>query len=152
MSDTMQEIGEIRAQVSGLERNYEGLRTEIGTVRSEVSDLRTSMHDGFSGILGKLDSKFDMAAKAADTRGSKIWPPITIAVTVLLALGGALYWPVWNNAAKHDAMIDAIRLQMVPRVEYQQNWADQAKTRDMLIQTQRELSYLQGQLHPLDRK
>lgn len=153
MVDDMNDLGELRAQVTGLQTGHNELKQDITSVRGEVAQLTRDMNSGFSGILNRIDSKFQ-------NQTSSIWPPLAILTTVLLTIGGALYLPIREGTSKNEAMIEVLRGQMVTRVEHEQHWKESAETERRLGETlqafaaegaknARELSYLQGQLHPL---
>ena len=106
MQDSDATIAQVRQQVIGLENGHAQLRQELHSVEQK-------MDRGFSAIAAKLDEKT-----------TPQWQPITLVVTVLLAIGGALYYPIREQASKQDVQIE---------------------------RTMHDLSYLQGQLHPLQK-
>lgn len=153
MPGNMQEIGELKVQVSSLERGYDQLSSDVRGVRSEVANITSKMHAGFTDIVARIDSKFE-------NKSTSQWAPIGIMVTVLLAFGGALYWPIRETATKHEVMIETLRSAIVPRIEHERTWRDAADQQhrteerlkaltDETIKNAREQAYLQGQLHPL---
>ena len=106
MADSEVTIAQVRQQVHGLERGYTELRQELHSVEQK-------MDKGFSAITSKLDEK-----------SSPQWQAYTLIVTVLLAIGGALYYPIKVQAEKQEARTE---------------------------QLAHDFYYLQGQLHPLEK-
>lgn len=132
MQDDMNDFGEIKAKVSNLQTGHDQLRQEIGSVRGEVANLDAKTSQGFDKILARIDSKFDSVNSTVNNRSQSIWTPLGIAVSALLTLGGWAYAGINEKANKTELRAE--------------------KAAEQLVSTQRELSYLQGQLRPLDRK
>jgi chromosome segregation ATPase len=132
MQDDMNDFGEIKAKVSNLQTGHDQLRQEIGSVRGEVANLDAKTSQGFDKILARIDSKFDSVHSTVQSRSQSIWAPLGIAVSALLTLGGWAYSGINEKANKTELRAE--------------------KAAEQLVSTQKELSYLQGQLRPLDRK
>lgn len=114
-----------------------------GALNQEVMNLKEGhgqLRQDFRNLEGKVDSGFAMLMQKLDSRGKVDWTPVGILVTALLAIGGALYWPIRETMAKQEAAIEIMRSEGEARV---------VKLWDETNKTERELSYLQGQLHPL---
>jgi peptidoglycan hydrolase CwlO-like protein len=131
MQDDMNDFGEIKAKVSNLQTGHDQLRQEIGSVRGEVANLDAKTSQGFDKILARIDSKFDSVNSTVNSRSQSIWAPLGIAVSALLTLGGWAYSGINEKANKTDLRVE--------------------KTADHLAETQKELSFLKGQLHPLGK-
>lgn len=82
------------------------------------------MDKGFSAITAKLDEKT-----------TPHWQAYGLIITVLVAIGGAIIWPLREQSAKNDAQLEAFRTQVILEV----------------MKTEKDLSFLQGQLHPLPK-
>ncbi len=117
-------FGQLQQKVIGLEDGYKDLRSEINV-------LDKKMDSGFNKISEKLDQKT-----------LPQWPAYAILVTVLLAVGGALYYPVRETMSKHETRIEDLRSVSADEVR---------RLREEHHKTARDLSYLQGQLHPLPK-
>lgn len=110
-------IAQVRQQVIGLERGYTELRQELHSVEQK-------MDKGFSAITAKLDEKT-----------TPHWQAYGVLATVLIAIGGALIWPLREQSSKNEAQLEAFRVQVTSEV----------------IKSAKDLSFLQGQLHPLQK-
>lgn len=106
--------------------NLEAGHTEM---RKEIRILDSKMDAGFSAIVQKIDAKT-----------TPQWQPIGILVSVLLAIGGAIVWPIRETMTRQESAMDAMRREGELRI---------VKLWDEHNKTARDLSYLQGQLHPL---
>lgn len=114
-----------------------------GALTQEVTNLKeghAELRKEFRILDSKMDSGFALLSQKLDSKGRIEWTPIGILVTFLIAIGGALYWPVRETASKQEARIEAMRRENEARV---------VRLWDAQNQTARDLSYLQGQLHPL---
>lgn len=143
-TDTNTNIGQLKQQVIGLEQGHREIRNEFHL-------LDQKMDVGFAEISKKLDSKT-----------TPHWQAYTLIISVLLAVGGALYFPIRESATKHENQIEAIRSILVPRVEHERHWRDvidRERTVDDRIRrlweeghkNARDHAYLQGQLNPLPK-
>jgi hypothetical protein len=139
---TPENFGQLRQQVIGLEQGHADLRRDLQNVAQNMSD-------GFSAISAKLDNKT-----------TPQWQAYGLIITVLIALGGALYWPVKENDVKHETQIETIRTQLMPRVEIENHWRAQGEKDtlmdqriqrqfDELVRLEKAHSYLDGQFHPI---
>ena len=117
-------FGQLHQKVLGLEDGYKDLRREINVLDSK-------MDSGFNKISEKLDQKTNPQ-----------WPAYAILVTVLLAVGGALYYPVRETMSKHETRIEDLRSASVEELR---------RLRDEHHKTARDLSYFQGQFNPLPK-
>lgn len=104
-------FGQLKQQVVGLQEGHNQLRNEFHV-------LDQKMDRGFAEISKKLDAKT-----------TPQWPAYAILVTVILAIGGALYYPVRETMTRQDEATRRL-------------WENQNKTA-------LDLSYLRGQLNPL---
>ena len=114
-----------------------------GALTQEVANLKdghAELRKEFRILDGKMDSGFALLSQKLDAKTSPDWQPIGILVTFLLAIGGALYWPVRESMAKQEALIEIMRREEEARV---------IKLWDAHNATARDLTFLQGQLHPL---
>lgn len=104
---------------------------EVGHVdlRKELRILDSKMDAGFAAIGQKIDAKT-----------TPQWQPIGILVSVLLAIGGAIIWPIRETMTRQEIAIEAIRREGETRIV--KLWDEQRKT-------ETDLAYLRGQLHPL---
>jgi hypothetical protein len=163
MQDDMNDIGEIRAQVTNLQTGHDQLRQEIGSVRGEVARLDQKTSEGFDKVLGRIDSKFDSVNSTVNTRTQTAWTPISMVAGALLTFGGWAYTGLSGVLTKHETKIDQMQSVMVPRVEHERIWRESAEDSRRLedrirrvweaeIETGRRQAYQDGQLHPLDRK
>ncbi len=117
-------------------KNIDTLRAQVGFLETGHGELRRDMRN----LDSKMDAGFDSLSRKLDTKSAPQWQPISIGVTILLAIGAALYYPVREAISENKAQIEAMRIITDDRAR--RLWEDQNKTA-------RELSYLQGQLHPL---
>jgi hypothetical protein len=163
MQDDMTDFGEIRAQVTNLQTGHDQLRQEIGSVRGEVASLDQKTQMGFDKVLGRIDSKFDAVNSSNASRSASVWTPISIVIGALLTLGGWGYTGLSAILTKHETKIDQMQSVMVPRVEHERYWREAAEDGRRLddrvrrlweveVETGKKQAYLEGQLHPLDRK
>jgi len=116
-----------------------------GALTQEVANLKeghTELRREFRILDSKMDSGFALLSQKLDSKTTPQWQPIGILVSFLLAIGGALYMPVRETSAKHEAALELMRRENEERIV--RLWDEHNKAA-------RELSYLQGQLHPLPR-
>lgn len=114
-----------------------------GALTQEVMNLKeghTELRKEFRILDSKMDSGFALLAQKLDTKTTPQWQAIGILVTFLLAIGGALYWPVREAQTKQESAIEIMRQESESRV---------VKLWDEHNRLARDFSYLQGQLHPL---
>jgi hypothetical protein len=163
MQDDMNDFGEIRAQVTNLQTGHDQLRQEIGSVRGEVARLDQKTSEGFDKVLGRIDSKFESVNSTVNTRTQTAWTPISIVAGALMTFGGWAYTGLSAILTKHETKIDQFQTVMVPRVEHERYWReaaeDQRRIEDRIrrlweveVETGKKQAYLEGQLHPLDKK
>jgi hypothetical protein len=105
-------IAQVRQQVIGLERGHTELRQELHSVEQK-------MDRGFSAISAKLDEKT-----------TPQWQAYGVIASVLIAISGALIWPIREQSTKNDTQIEALRAQLTVEV----------------MRNAKDLSFLQGQL------
>lgn len=122
--------------VSNLPPNIDTLQAQVGFLETGHNELRRDMRN----LDSKMDAGFDALGRKIDARSTPQWQPISIGVTILLAIGAALYYPVREAISENKAAIAA--LSVITDDRARRLWEDQNKTA-------RELAYLQGQLHPL---
>lgn len=114
-----------------------------GALAQEVSNLKdghAELRKEFRILDNKMDNGFALLAQKLDSRSKIDWTPISVIVSALLAIGAALYYPVREAIADNKAAIEIARKENEARV---------VKLWDAENATARELSYLNGQLHPL---
>ena len=119
----------VAGQHPALAAKVENLESGHVEMRKEIRILDSKMDAGFSAIGQKIDAKT-----------TPQWQPIGILVTVLLAIGGAIIWPIRETMTRQEATIEAMRREGEARIV--KLWDEQRKTAT-------DLAYLQGQLHPL---
>ncbi len=109
----------------------------------EVANLKDGhgqLRNDFRNLEGKVDGGFAMLGAKLDARTAPQWQPVGILVTVLLAIGGALYWPIREGMAKQEAHIEVMRRESEVRIV--RLWDETSKIAH-------DLAFLKGQLHPL---
>jgi hypothetical protein len=114
-----------------------------GALTQEVMNLKEGHNDlrkEFRILDGKMDSGFALLAQKLDLKTTPQWQPITIAVTVMLFIGGIFITSIKEALNKNEAALETMRHEGEARV---------IKLWDAENQTARDLAYLQGQLHPL---
>jgi uncharacterized protein HemX len=124
MADSEISVAQVRQQVLGLERGYTELRGDLHSVEQE-------MRRGFTAVDQKIAAGFQAVASKLDEKTTPQWQAYGILISVLIALGGALYYPIREQSNKQDAQIERVR---------EQN-----------AKTAQDLAYLQGQLHPIQK-
>ena len=112
-----------------LAAKVENLEIGHAEMRKEIRIIDSKMDAGFMAIGQKIDAKT-----------TPQWQPIGILVSVLLAIGGAIIWPIRETMTRQEAMIEAMRREGEGRIV--KLWDEQRKT-------ETDLAYLRGQLHPL---
>jgi len=130
MSDEVS-VASVRQQVIGLERGH-------GELRQELHSVEQKMDRGFVAVDQKMAQGFSTIASKLDEKTTPHWPAYGVMATVMLGIGGALFYPIREQAARQDVQIEQLRVQL---------------TRDSEANnvTSRDLAYLQGQLHPLPK-
>lgn len=118
--------------------DHGALTQEVMNLKEGHSELRRE----FRVLDGKMDSNFAALAQKLDAKTTPQWQPITIAVTVLLFIGGVFISTIKEALTKNDALIETVRRENEARV---------VKLWDSANATSRELEYLKGQLHPLQK-
>ena len=124
MSENEVSVASVRQQVIGLERGHGELRQELHSVEQKMDRgfvaVDQKMAQGFSNITAKLDEKT-----------TPQWQAYGVIVSVLIAICGALIWPIREQASKQDVSIERLV----------------ANTTKLT----RDLGFLEGQLHPLPK-
>jgi hypothetical protein len=116
-----------------------------GALAQEVLNLKdghAELRKEFRILDSKMDNGFALLSQKLDSRSKIDWTPISILVGFLLSIGGALYWPVREAQSRTEAQIEAMRREDEARIV--KLWDDHNRL-------SRDVSYLQGQLHPLPR-
>lgn len=124
-------VAQVKQQVLGLERGHAELRSDLHSVEQK-------MDRGFAAVDQKIAAGFQAVAAKLDEKTSTHWPAYGVIASVLIALGGALFYPVREQANKQDMRIEVL----VTQLEHSKESAEK---------TARDLAYLQGQLHPLPK-
>lgn len=114
---------------TALAAKVENLEIGHAEMRKEIRIIDSKMDAGFMAIGQKIDAKT-----------TPQWQPIGILVSVLLAIGGAIIWPIREASTRQEQMIEAMRRESESRI---------VKLWDEHNKLARDHSYLQGQLHPL---
>lgn len=119
---------QVRQQVIGLERNYTELRQDLHSVEQNMSR-------GFAAVDQKIAAGFQAVAIKLDEKTTPHWQAYGVLASVLIAIGGALIWPLREQSTKNDVQLEALRSQLTSEV----------------IRNAKDLSFLQGQLHPISK-
>lgn len=127
------DIGALQQRVYNQDDRHNELQRDFRGLESKVDA-------GFQAQNGKIDAGFLALTQKIDQKTTPNWQPVSIAVSIALAIFAALYYPVREALGKHDAQLDALRAST--NIEVVRLW--EAENR-----TARELAYLQGQMHPL---
>lgn len=136
----------LASEVSNLKEGHAALR-------GDFRDLKSSVDNGFAQMGQNLDVRLDRMANALLAKTTTNWQPIGIAVSCLTAVGlaiaAALYYPLRETMQKQEIQIEGVRRDAAERERVAEGrivklWDDHNKT-------VRDLSYLQGQMHPLPR-
>jgi len=125
--------GALTQEVMNLKDGHAELRQEM---QRENAEMRRDLRN----LDSKMDSGFALLSQKLDSRSKIDWTPISMIVSALLAVGAALYYPVREAIADNKSAIEIMRKENEARV---------VKLWDAENATARDLSYLQGQLHPL---
>jgi argininosuccinate lyase len=128
MQDNEATVAQVRQQVIGLERGH-------GELRQELHGVEQKMDRGFIAVDQKMAQGFNNIASKLDEKTTPQWQAYGIIATVLIAICGALFWPIREQTSKNDSQLQEIRMQLTAQV----------------LSVARDLSYLQGQLHPLPK-
>lgn len=131
MQDNEATVAQVRQQVLGLERGHSELRQDLHSVEQK-------MDRGFAAVDQKIAAGFQAVATKLDEKTTPQWQAYGILVSVLIAIGGALFYPIREQANRQDAQIE--RTQALMQRQNEEN-----------NKTARDLAYLQGQLHPLPK-
>jgi hypothetical protein len=118
---------------------------DTGALTQEVANLKeghAELRKEFRVLDGKMDSGFALLSQKLDAKTTPQWQPITIAVTVMLAIGGIFITTIKEALTKNETAIETARRENEMRV---------VKLWDQHNKVERDLSYLQGQLHPLPK-
>lgn len=116
--------------------DHSALAQEVSNLKDGHAELRKE----FRILDTKMDNGFALLAQKIDSRSAPNWQPISIAVGIIMSFGGWAYTGINEKSNKQDALIEIMRREGEARV---------VKLWDETNKTARELSYLQGQLHPL---
>ena len=160
-ADEMHEtVAKINQQVIGLERGHDALRQEVHAIDQKMANgfiaVDQKMANGFAIVDQKITSSFNAIANKLDQKTTPQWQAYGVLASVLVAIGGALFYPIREASNKHDAMIEAVRSQVVTRAEQERIWNAQTEKErtaeehlrlvwDHINKTENELSYLKGQ-------
>ena len=132
MPDDEVTVAQVRQQVIGLERAHGELRQDLHAVEQE-------MRRGFTAVDQKIAAGFQSVANKLDEKTTPHWPAYGVMATVLVGIGGALFYPIREQAGRQEARIEQLSHQLLSAFD------DNNKTA-------RDLAYLQGQFHPLPTK
>jgi hypothetical protein len=115
------------------------LSQEVANLKEGHADLKRDLRT----LDGRMESGFALVMQKLDTKGKVDWMPISMLVSALLAIGGALYYPVRQALSENKDAIELLRRDDEARV---------IRLWDAENATARELSYLKGQMHPLPKE
>ncbi|MGZ6199181.1 MAG: hypothetical protein ACXWNL_16215 [Vulcanimicrobiaceae bacterium] len=122
MTENEVTVASVRQQVIGLERGHGELRQELHSVEQKMDRgfiaVDQKMAEGFNSIAGKLDEKT-----------TPQWQAYGVIVSVLIAICGALIWPIRDQSNKQDVSIERL-VESTTKLSH-------------------DLGYLEGQLHPI---
>lgn len=119
---------------------------DFGALQQQVVNLENGhveLRRGFRDLDIKVDQGFESLGKKLDAKTTPQWQPIGILVSVMLAIGGAIIWPIREASTRQEAVIEVMRREGEARI---------VKLWDEHNKLAREHSYLQGQLHPLQAR
>lgn len=131
MQDSEATVAQVRQQVLGLERGHSELRQDLHSVEQK-------MDRGFAAVDQKIAAGFQAVATKLDEKTTPQWQAYGLLVSMMIAIGGALFYPIREQANRQDAQIE--RTQALLQRQSDEN-----------NKTARDLAYLQGQLHPLPK-
>ncbi|MGC2776495.1 MAG: hypothetical protein WA418_12780 [Bradyrhizobium sp.] len=100
-----QDNAALAADVARLEEGH-------AAVRGEVRDLKTD----FRNLESKVDSGFALLVQKLDAKTTPQWQPITIAVTVLIFIGGVFISSIKEALTKNETAIEAMRREDEARI------------------------------------
>jgi hypothetical protein len=129
--DSEVSVAQVRQQVLGLEEKHTELRQDFHSIEQE-------MRRGFTAVDQKIAAGFQAVATKLDEKTTPHWPAYGVMATVMLGIGGALFYPIREQASRQDVQIEQLRARIDRSYE--------ANDR-----TAHDLAYLQGQLHPLQK-
>jgi hypothetical protein len=119
--------------------NHSALTQEVANLKAGHSELRGD----FRHLENKVDSGFAMLVQKLDAKTTPNWQPISIAVGVLLSIGGIFISSIKDTISKHEATVEVMRRENEARI---------VKLWDAENATARDLAFLRGQLHPLPKQ
>jgi hypothetical protein len=128
MQDNEATVAQVRQQVLGLEQGHAELRQDLHGVEQK-------MDRGFAAVDLKIAAGFQAVSTKLDEKTTPQWQAYGVIASVLIAIGGALFWPIREQTTKTDMRLEAFRTEITTQV----------------VNTAKELSFLQGQLHPLQK-
>ncbi|WP_316173608.1 MULTISPECIES: hypothetical protein [unclassified Bradyrhizobium] len=122
----------LAADVARLEEGHAAVRGEVRELKSDMRSLE-----------GKVDSGFAMLGQKLDAKTTPQWQPITIAVTVLLFIGGVFISSIKEALNKNENALAELRRENEARI---------IKLWDAENATARAVATMQGQFNPLPGK
>lgn len=135
MQDNEVAVAAVRQQVQGLESRHTELRDELRGVETEMrrgfQAVDVKIAAGFQAVDDRVGAGFQAVATKLDQKTTPHWQAYTVIAMVMIAVCGALFWPIRDQASKHDAAIEQLT----------------ANTTKLT----RDLGFLEGQLHPLPK-
>jgi hypothetical protein len=114
------------------------LTQEVANLKEGHGELRRD----FRNLEGKVDSGFALLVQKLDAKTTPQWQPIGIAVSVMVFIGGIFISTIKEAIYKNETALEVVRRENESRI---------IKLWDAENQTARELNYLKGQLHPLNK-
>jgi hypothetical protein len=124
MSENEVTVASVRQQVIGLERGH-------GELRQELHSVEQKMDRGFVAVDQKMAQGFSNITSKLDEKTTPQWQAYGVIVSVLIAICGALIWPIRDRANNQEVNIKHIV--------------------ETTTKLSRDLGFLEGQLHPLPK-
>lgn len=120
----------VRERVTQNERNITALQGQLQEVFSTMAtqeDVRT-----LTANISALGTKLDVMRTPQ-------WQMISVVVTVVVLIGGLVYWPIREKQYDQSAIIQRHELEIVPRIEHTREWDRTERARDKLTKQIEEL-------------
>ena len=85
--ETRVNLGALNQRVLGLEQAFRGIGDQITSLSSKIDNSITAINGRF------------------EERNKTPWPALSVAVSVLVIIGGILYWPIKDSQGRIEAAI-----------------------------------------------
>ncbi len=129
---------------------YAALDERVTNLRTSFVNLEGEMRSGFVSLNAHMTAMSNELRSSQKTQWPVIWAAAGVVFSILIGIGGALYWPVLNNISDLKIDVKDLRGSTIPREEIEARTKRAAEDRARLDVT---ISDLREQVnHQVDQR